>query len=73
MKVVLYGWEDGMKKVSLTFLQREILAVSLTDAKANVDALLEEKEIFIKVKSLENATKFVCEAKKIGVNCRLDE
>lgn len=69
MKVKLSGWEEGMRKVSLTKLQTEYFGMSLNEAKTNVDGLLDGEEIQIDVKSTKEALKFIQEARKIGVFC----
>ncbi len=42
--IVLAGWRAGMQKVALTQLQRELLPLSLKEAKENVDRVLESEE-----------------------------
>lgn len=42
--IVLAGWREGLQKVALTALQRELLSLSLKEAKENVDRLLEANE-----------------------------
>lgn len=70
-KIILYGWREGLDKVSLTKLQVDMLGKSLVESKLNVDSLLEDKKIIIEIDNLELAQKFLKEADKIGVNCRL--
>lgn len=73
MKVKLKGWEEGMQKISLTKLQTEYFGMSLKEAKTNVDGLLDDEEIEIDVKSIEEALKFIQEARQIGVLCDIEE
>jgi len=42
--VILTGWRRGMRKISLTMLQRELLALLLKQAKDNTDRVLEAQE-----------------------------
>lgn len=70
-KIILYGWREGLDKVSLTKLQVDMLGKSLVESKLNVDSLLEDKKIIIEIDNLDLAQKFLKEADKIGVNCRL--
>jgi len=60
-------WKDGLEKVSLSMLQVQLLSLSLSDAKNNVDDLLIGKEVIIKNVEKEKALKFVDKALKIGV------
>ena len=39
-KVIMKSWREGMKKVSLSKLQVELLKTTLTIAKQNVDRLV---------------------------------
>ena len=64
------GWKEGMRKVALTKLQVETLGLSLKESKENVDCLLDGDEVAIEAVSAA-ATKFIEEAKKIGVLCEL--
>lgn len=73
MKIKLTGWNEGLKKVSLTKLQTKHLDLSLKEAKENVDLLLEGFEIEIVVTSEENAENFINEAKEIGVICKIEK
>ena len=61
-----------MQKVTLSHLQREILGLSLKESKMNVDQLLEGEIIIVKTEELEVAQKFIEEARKIKVICRLE-
>ncbi len=42
--IVLAGWRAGLQKVELANLQRELLHLSLKEAKQNVDQLLDAEE-----------------------------
>lgn len=66
-KVVMEGWREGLKKVSLTLLQTELLKLSLKAAKSNVDLLLDDVEIVLHVEDVEVAKEFCIKAEEIGV------
>lgn len=70
-KIILCYWREGLKKVSLTKLQVELLGKSLKESKSNVDALLEGKEVIIEITSSELVDQFIEEAEKIGVNVKI--
>lgn len=42
--IILAGWRAGLQKTALASLQREVLHLSLKEAKENVDQLLEAEE-----------------------------
>lgn len=71
VKVILYNWREGLKKVSLTKLQRDMLGKSLRESKTNVDVLLSGKNVIIEVETIDLANEFLKEANKIGVDCEL--
>jgi hypothetical protein len=71
--ILMTGWRDGMKKVSLSKLQMEYLKVSLSQAKMNVDKLLDGEQIKIEIDDLEIAREFIKRADDIGVDCLLNE
>ncbi len=72
MKVKLTGWEEGMQKISLTKLQIEYFGMTLKEAKENVDGLLDDEEVEIDIQSMEEARKFIQEARQIGVLCYIE-
>ncbi len=71
VKVILYNWREGLEKVSLTKLQRDMLGKSLRESKTNVDFLLSGKNVIIEVETIDLANEFLKEANKIGVDCEL--
>jgi len=73
MRLKLKGWKTGMQKVSLTKLQMDYFGMSLKEAKTNVDKLLDDEEIVIKVRSNDKVQDFIKEAKQIGVLCDSEE
>lgn len=70
--VIMKGWKEGLEKVSLSKLQMELLKLSLKEAKENVDALLDGKEVILDIQDDNIAKKFLYEAKQIGVEGVLD-
>ena len=70
-KVIFKSWREGLQKVALTKLQVEILGKSLKESKSNVDLLLNDEEIVVEINDLELARKFLEEAEKLGVNCKM--
>lgn len=70
-KIILDSWREGLEKISLTKLQVCLLGKSLVESKLNVDLLLENKKIVIEINELDLAQKFLIEAEKIGVNCKI--
>lgn len=70
-KVILESWREGLKKISLTKLQVEMLRKPLNESKSNVDLLLDGIEVIIEVDNLDLAREFLKEAEKTGVNCKL--
>lgn len=71
IKILLDSWRDGLEKISLTKLQVEMLGKSLTESKMNVDSILDDNKVIIEIDNLDLANKFLKEAEKIGVNCKL--
>ena len=44
-QMTLYGWNRGMRKISVTKLLQEQLGYSLSEAKSVTDAILGDREI----------------------------
>ena len=65
MKVRIFGWEEGLEKVSFAFLLRET-GKTLKESKAIVDKVLDYEEIEIIVNEIE-IPDFLLRAKQIGV------
>lgn len=72
-KVIMHGWQEGLQKVSLTYLQTRVLGISLPLAKANVDDLLDNKMVIIEIDDSELAISFFLSAGKLGVNCTMED
>ena len=65
--VIMKSWKEGLEKVSLSKLQIELLKLPLNEAKGNVDALLDGKEVTLNIKDENIAKQFFHEAERIGV------
>jgi hypothetical protein len=70
------AFQEAMSKraketAELTKLQVEMLGKSLTESKMNVDSILDDNKVIIEIDNLDLANKFLEEAEKIGVNCKL--
>lgn len=72
-KIVLEDWREGLKKISLTKLQVDLLGISINEAKKNVDLLLEGNKITIEIDNYSKAVIFVNQATILGANCKLLE
>lgn len=70
-KIVLGSWREGLEKVSLSKIQMSMLGKSLSEAKGNVDSLLDGEKVIIEVDDMDLAQEFCNEAERIGVNCKL--
>ncbi len=66
------SWRYGMKKISLTKLQTELLNISLKEAHENVTKLLDNIEVILDIEDLNLALNFIKRAEEIGVNCILN-
>lgn len=71
VKIVLDSWREGLKKVSLSEIQMSMLGKSLSEAKGNVDSLLDGEKVIIEIVDMDLALEFFNEAERIGVNCKL--
>ncbi len=70
-KVILIDWDTGMKKVSLTTIQQDMLGIGLKVAKENVDLLLAGHRVSIDVPDHNLAIAFKAKIENIGVVCEL--
>jgi hypothetical protein len=71
-QVTMKSWRYGMKKISLTKLQTELLNIPLKDAHENVNKLLDDIEVILDIEDLNLALDFIKRAEEIGVNCILN-
>lgn len=69
-EVILTGWNNGLKKISLTHLLKGKCCMSFTQAKLVVDALVDG--ITVKV-TCEDPEGFVKEATELGAICKVSE
>lgn len=69
--VIMTNWREGLKKVSLTKLQTDLLKISLSEAHKNTNTLLDNIEITLEIEDINTAILFQQEADKIGVDCVL--
>lgn len=70
-KVIFESWREGLKKVSLTKLQTEMLEIGLLEAKTNTDNLLDNIQIVFEINDKSLANEFLKKADQLGVNCKL--
>lgn len=70
-QVIMKGWRVGLKKISLTKLQTDLLKISLKEAHNNTNLLLDDIEIVLEIEDNDTAILFHKEADKIGVDCVL--
>lgn len=70
-EVIMTNWREGLKKVSLTKLQTDLLKISLSEAHKNTSMLLDNIEITLEIEDINTAILFQQEADKIGVDCVL--
>ena len=68
-KVTMHSWREGLKKVSLTHAQKELLGLNLKASKDNTDALLDGKEIVFEIENHATAILFCEKVEKLGVKC----
>ena len=70
-RVLLEGWEPGLKKVEMSHLLRRDADMALAEAEQVVDSLLDGKELTIHFKSLDDTQKYLLQADKLNVSERL--
>ncbi len=71
-KIILTGWREGLKKVSLARLQTELLGMSMKASKENVDSLLNDEQVTIETNDEDLAKEFLKKADIIGAICKLE-
>lgn len=69
--ILLEGWREGMKKVSLSKIQHELLDMPLRVAKENVDRLLSGEDVTIEIENSNLAIKFKEAVDMLGVDCKI--
>ncbi len=70
--IVLQSWEEGLKKVDLSLLQVSLLKLPLREAKANVDALLDNQTVYLTTADLNIASLFQTKATELGAICHVE-
>ncbi|MEO8074554.1 MAG: hypothetical protein ABI686_15060 [Acidobacteriota bacterium] len=70
-KVLFKGWNNGLKKISLTKLLQEKANLSLKEAKSKTDFLLDGETFFIETESIEEAVETAKQATAIGAVCKI--
>lgn len=72
-KVIITGWRYGFQKIKFAKLQVDSLGMGLKTSRANVTAILDDKEVQLDIPDIEVAKKFALEADWLGANCVLIE
>jgi len=67
--IVLTGWRPGLRKVSLANLLKDKCDLSLSQAKACVDRLVDGECVQISVSSPEIAQAIMADIKHLGAEC----
>lgn len=70
-KVLFEGWNNGLKKMSLTKLFQQKIHLSLDIAKGKTDALLDGETFVVETESAELAEELAKEATAIGAVCEI--
>jgi ribosomal protein L7/L12 len=70
-RIVFTDWKPALKKVSLTRLLKELVGLSLVNAKRNVDDLLSGKQFTIVTSSESLSKKLKSEAVELGAICKI--
>jgi hypothetical protein len=71
--VIFTGWKEGLKKISLTNLLREKADLSLTQAKLNVDAIVDGVTIEVNCSTVSKMESLFKEATAIGAVCKISK
>jgi hypothetical protein len=70
-RVVFTGWKEGLQKVSLVELLRKHSSLSLTQAKKNVDCLVDDIQVVINCLSKDDMYILFNKAEALGVICEI--
>jgi ribosomal protein L7/L12 len=65
-RVIITGWQPGLKKVSLSKLIRDRSGLRLSEAKACTDRCLDGEIVSIDLASADEAEQFAQEAARLG-------
>jgi ribosomal protein L7/L12 len=71
-KLNIVGWREGLLKISMVHILQEHLSLSLTDAKATVDAVAAGKTASFMLDNLRDATVLRDELERIGAIVELE-
>jgi ribosomal protein L7/L12 len=71
-KLNIVGWHKGLLKISMVHILQERLSLSLTDAKATVDAVAAGKTVSFTLDNLHDATELRDELERIGAIVELE-
>ena len=66
-QVTLKGWSPGLRKVALDKLLRDRASLSLSDAHASVNRLLDGETLTLAMPSASAASELAAEALELGV------
>lgn len=72
-RVIITGWEEGLKKISLSKLLQEEASLSLPQAKRNVDEVLEGGRVELTFPSSAAAMRFAAAARQLHAICEVDD
>ena len=72
VKIHFTNWHPGFQKVQFNLLLRERLNMSLSEAKAAVDAILLNEPVAVTLPNVEIANEFIILARTLGVEVKLE-
>ncbi len=70
-RLVMTGWNKGMKKVSLSMLLKEDAHLGLREAKRCVDRLLEGETVVIELPPTCEPRAMATKVRKLGIECEV--
>jgi hypothetical protein len=65
------GWQEGIKKITLTHLLNEKAGLSLTQAKLNVDAIIDGVTVEILCPTAKATKELFNKASQLGAICEI--
>lgn len=71
MNVIITGWQEGFRKISMTKLIRAYAGYGLARGKQDVNAILAGELVVIPGFAREQAASFVSAAQMLGAVCHL--
>lgn len=72
MKVILLGWNKGMKKISLTRLLQEACSMSISTADSTVRSILDEKSVALEFADRSAGMDFARKAEALGARIEME-